>query len=153
VGVHVVKTVTAQVAHEVSLSLGILARPQSVDNVFILIDEDAAAGAAIGADALLALKKPDPLFIEKVLAAQGPDRAEIDHVPSQFVVERLARKDINLRMIAPVDDLELGGAADFTGEAHAARAHDAAIGKEGNRIADIGFVRWSILDIDHPALR
>src|SRR5439155_25688446 len=115
--------------------LGILSRMQAIDDVFILVDKDAAAGATIRTDAFLGLEEPDPLLVEEILAAQCADRTEIDHVASQLVVQGLARKDVDLGMIAPVDDLEFCGATDLTGEADAARTHDAADGEQSDRFA------------------
>ncbi len=43
--------------------------------------------------------------IEKILAAQCANRANIDHITSELVVERIARKNVDLGMIASVDDL------------------------------------------------
>ena len=52
------------------------------------------------------LHEPDPLLVEKILVAQRPDRAQIDHIARQFVGQRkfgLARvvaKDVDL-FVAP----------------------------------------------------
>ena len=70
VGMDVMKTVSAVVAHEVALRLRILARPQPINDLLILIDENTAAGAAVGADTLLRAQKPDPLLVEKIFAAE-----------------------------------------------------------------------------------
>ena len=50
------------------------------------------------------------MLVEEILAAQGPDRAEIDDVAGQLVVERLAGEDVDLGVVAAVDDLQLGRA-------------------------------------------
>ena len=42
------------------------------------------------------LEEPDALLVKKILAAQGADRAEIDDVAGQLVVQRLAREDVDL---------------------------------------------------------
>ena len=55
-------------------------------------------------------------------------------------------------MIAPVDDLQLGRAADFARKADAARTHDAAVREQADRVADVRLVGRSILLVDHPAL-
>src|SRR5439155_10911874 len=115
------------VAHEMALRLRIETRPETIDDVLVFIDEDAAPGAAIRADGLVRFEGPNALLVKEVFTAQGPHRAEIDDVAGQLVVARLAGEDVDLRMVAAVDDLQLRRAADFPREADAARAHDAAI--------------------------
>src|SRR5262249_26973900 len=128
---------TALVTHEMPLRLRVLARAQAVDNVLVVIDRDAAAGAATGAHALLLLEEADPLRIEEVLVAQGADGAQIDDVAGELVVARLAGENVDLRVVAAVDDLQLGRAADLAGKTDAARAHDAAVGEQGDVLADV----------------
>src|SRR5437660_46488 len=82
-------------------------RPQPVDNVLVAIGPDAAAGAAVGANAPLRLEEPDALLVQEVLAAQGADRTQIDDVAGQLVVARLAGEDVDLGVVAAVDDLQL----------------------------------------------
>src|SRR5262249_34677378 len=119
--IDVVKTESALVADEVALRLWIGPRPQAVHDVLVAIDVDAAPGAAIRADALLLLQIPDALFVEKVLAAQGADGAQIDDVAGQFVLQRLAGKHVNLAAVTAVDDLQFGRSSDLAREADAAR--------------------------------
>ena len=142
-----------QITHEMALRLGILTRPKAVDDVLIRIEMDAAAGAAIRANAVRILEVPDALLVKEVLAAQGADRADIHDIAGQLVVARLAGEDIDFRMVAAVNDLQLGCAADLAGETHAARAHDAAVRKQGDLIADVVLIGRLILVVDHPALR
>src|SRR5262249_11346118 len=123
------------------------------DDVLIVIDEDAATRAAIGTDALLRLEEPDPMFVQEVLAAQGPNRTEIDHVAREFVVDWPARENIDLGMMAAVDDVQLRRTANFAREANTARTHDAAIREERDVLADIGLVGRLVLVVDHPAGR
>ena len=66
------------------------------------------------------LQPPDALLVEKILAAQRTDRAEIDHVAGQLVVARLARENVDLLVRAAIDNLQFGGAADLAREADAA---------------------------------
>jgi hypothetical protein len=80
--VDVLEPKSSFVAHEVPLGLRVLPRPQPVDFVLVLIDMDAASGRAAGAHALGMLKPPDPLFVQKVFAAQSTHRAKIDDVAS-----------------------------------------------------------------------
>src|SRR5229473_6699932 len=105
-----------------ALSLGIFSWPQAIDNVLVRVEVNAAAGAAIGTDAFRVLEIPNPLLIKKILAAQGADRTDINHIAGEFIVARLAGKNVDLRVMAAIDDLQLGRAADLASEAHAARA-------------------------------
>ena len=66
------------------------------------------------------LHEPDALLVQKVLVAQRPDRAQIDHVARQLVVQRIAGEDVDLFVAAAIDDHQLAGAGDLAGEAHAA---------------------------------
>src|SRR5262249_36523485 len=137
----------------IPLRLGVLPRPEAVNDVLVMIDEDATARTTIRTDALLILQVPDPLLVEEILAAQGSDRTQIDHVAGQFIVTGFAGKDVDFRMVAAVDDLQLGGAADLAREADAARAHDTAVREQGDLVADVGLVGRLVLFVDHPALR
>src|SRR5205085_863519 len=139
-GVDVVVTQPAVVAHEMPLGLGIDPGTQAVDDVLVAVEVDAAAGGTVGANAVFRLEVPDAVLVQEVLAAQGPDRAQVHNVAGQLVVEGLAGEDVDFRVVAAVDDLQLRLAADLAREAHAARAHDAAVGEQGDVVADAGFV-------------
>src|SRR5262249_7458005 len=139
------------VTHEVTLRLGILPRPQAIEDVFILVNKNAAAGAAVYTNAFLRPQEPDALLVKEILAAQGTDGAEIDDITGQLVLQWLAGEDVDLGVISPVDDLKFRRAANFTRKAHAARAHDAAIGEETNRIADVRLIGRRVFLVDHPA--
>ena len=67
-----------------------------IDAVLVLLDPDRAAGRAAGADAGVPLHEPDPLLVEEILVAQRADRAEIDHVARELVVQREAGHDVDL---------------------------------------------------------
>ena len=53
------------------------------------------------------LQEPDPLLVEEVLVAQRADRAEVDDVAGQLVVQRMAGKDVDLVVAAAIDDQQL----------------------------------------------
>ena len=89
------RTEAAVVAHEVALSLRILARLEAEDSLVVLIDLDAASGRAIGADTVGGFQPPDSLLIEKILAAKCSDRTKINNVSSQFVIARFTGEDID----------------------------------------------------------
>src|SRR5262249_27035595 len=99
------KSKPAFVAHEVPLSTRIFPRPQPVNDIFILVNKNAASCAAIGADALLGPQEPDTLLVKEILTAKCAHRAKIDHVAGQLVIEGLAWEDVNFGMIAPVRHL------------------------------------------------
>ena len=96
-----------------------------------------AAGRAAGAHAVVPLHEPDTLLVEKILVAQRPDRAQIDHAARQFVGQRIAGKHVDFLVAAAVDDHQLGGAGNFAVKPHAAAAHHAAIDEQRDRIAHV----------------
>ncbi len=151
-GVDIVVAQPAVVAHEIALRLLVFARPQTVDDVFVAVEENAATRRAVGTDTVLRLEVPDAVLVEEVLATQGTDGAQVHHVARQLVVERLVGKDVDFAVMAAVDDLQFGGAADLAGEADAARAHDAAVGEQGNVVADVRLVGRRVLVVDHAAV-
>src|SRR5262249_1396935 len=93
---------------------------------------------------------PNPLLVQKILASQGADGAEVNNIGGQLVINRLIGEDVDLGVMAPVDDLQLSRAGDLARKADAARAHNATIGEERNIATEDGFVRRRILFIDHP---
>src|SRR5690606_29427328 len=62
-----------------------------------------------------------------VAPRQRADRAEVDDVARAVVVERLAREGVDDLARAAPEDAENRVAGDLLHEAHAARAHDAAL--------------------------
>src|SRR5690606_11997362 len=62
-----------------------------------------------------------------VAPGERADRAEIDDVAGVVVLERLAREDVDDLARAAPEDAEDRIAGDLLHEAHAARAHDAAL--------------------------
>src|SRR5262249_18333040 len=110
-------------------------------------------GAAVRANALLRLQKPDALLVKKVLAAQGADRTDVDHVARQLVVARFTWKHVDFGVCATVDDQQFPGAADLAGEAHAPAAHDGAVGEKSDVVADVILVGLDELFVLHPTVR
>jgi hypothetical protein len=88
----VLETESPFIAHEVTLGLWILSRPQTVNLVLRLVDMDAAAGRASGADALSMLQPPNTFLVKEILAAQSPYRTQVDHVTSQLVIAGFDRE-------------------------------------------------------------
>ena len=75
--------------------------------------------------------------MQEVFVEQGPDRAKVDDVAGERVVDRLAGEDVDLGMIAAPHHLELARLRDLAGEPHAPRAHDAAILVELDQRPDV----------------
>ena len=56
------------------------------------------------------LEQPDALLEEEILVEQRPDRAEVDDVAGEFVVERLAGEDVDLFLVPAAIDEQLARA-------------------------------------------
>ena len=98
----------------------------------------------------MSLHEPDPLLIQKILVPQRPDRAQIDHAAGKFVRQRIAGEHVDFLMVAAIDDHQLAGAGDLTGEPHAAAAHHTAIDKQRDRIAHVALTAREWPDISPP---
>ena len=66
--------------------------------------------ASTGADRRRLLQQPHALLEQKILVQQRPDRAEIDHVARQLVVQRLARENVDLLPVPAAIDVQLARA-------------------------------------------
>ena len=75
--------------------------------------------------------------MQEVLVEQGSDRAEVDNVARQGVVDRFAGKDVDLGMTAAAHHLQLAGLRDFAGEPHTPRAHDAPVHVELDEVRNV----------------
>src|SRR5579864_1994934 len=82
--VHIVVAEAALVAHEIALGLRVLARSETVDDVFIGVEIDAAPRAAIRAHAVLLLQVPDALLVEEILAAGAPTGQRSTTLPASL---------------------------------------------------------------------
>ncbi len=71
------------------------------------------------------------------LVGQRADRAHVDDIARQFGGQRLAVVGADLQVLAAVHAAQLVGAGDVRGEAHAARALDAAGHLGGDQRADV----------------
>jgi hypothetical protein len=89
---------------------------------------------------------PDTLPVEERLVEQGADWTEIHHVAGQGVIDRSARKDIDLGAVGPPDDLQFARLGDLAGEPDAAGAHDAPVLVQLDLVGDV-FAR-----VDDPLL-
>ncbi len=77
IAVDVLPAEAAFVAHEVALRHRVRPRRQAIELVFVLIDVDAATGAAAWADALGRLQPPDALLVQEIRRTERPDRADV----------------------------------------------------------------------------
>ena len=133
------------IAHEAPLSLWVLTWLQAIEDVFVLIDADAATRAATGADTVLRVQPPDALFVQEVFAAQCADGAQIHDVACQLVIAGIAGENIDLFVGSAADDLQFGSATDFTSKPDTSRAHNTAIGEQRDLIADVVLIRLDVL--------
>jgi hypothetical protein len=148
--VEVMPAVAALVADPPLVDVRVLARLEPVDGVLVVLGVDGAPGRAATADVGLALQEPDPLLVEEVLVAKRPHRAEIDHVPRELVVERMAREDVDLLLGAAAGDHQLSGAGNLAGEPHAPRAHDAAVDEQRDGWPDVALAAVERLQVGPP---
>jgi hypothetical protein len=100
--------------------------------VLVSLDADVAARAAARTDRRRLLQVPDAHFEAKIAIRKRADRADVDNIASQGIVENRAGKKSNGRMVAAVDDSQLVGMGHFLQEAHAASAFDAPLAVENN---------------------
>jgi hypothetical protein len=92
------------------------------------------------------------LFVEEILVEQRPNRAEVNHVASQRIIDRHARKDIDLGMVPACHHLKLTRLGDLSGEPDAAGTHDAAVLVEEDRVGHI-FLGVDCPFFDEPVVR
>ena len=119
--------VPALVADPVIVDERIVAGLEPPECAAVLLGADVAAGRAARADRVVLREEPGPLLVQEIFVEQGADRAEVDDVAGQRVVDRLAGKDVDLGMVAAPHHLELAGLGDLAGEPDAPGAHDAAV--------------------------
>src|SRR5690606_32021860 len=117
--------------------LEVLAGLDAVNAALVVLDPDVVAAGGDAVDGRGSLQEPHALGEQEVLVEQRAHRADVDDVRAQLVVQRPAGEDIDLALVAAAGDHQLARAGHFAGEAHAAGAHDAAIGVEGDVRPDI----------------
>jgi hypothetical protein len=129
--------VAGVVADPPVVHVGVEARLDAPDLPLVVVQLDVLAAGVHGRDAGRLLQQPHPLLEQEVLVQQRPDRAQVDHVPGQLVVQRPAREDVDLLGAAAPVDVQLAGAAHLTGEPHAPGTHDAPVVVEQHVEADV----------------
>src|SRR5690606_38529165 len=81
---------------------------------------------------------PGARLVQEVLVEQRADRADVDDVRMErTVIETLLEERVDHRAMTPLHDAEQIVLRDFAHEAHAARAHDAAVAVVENVPAEV----------------
>ena len=119
------------------VDLEVRPRLEPVHRAFVMLDPEVVAARGDAVDRRGLLEEPHPLLEEEVLVEERADRTDVRHVAGELVVEGASREDVDLLHRAAAVDDELGGAGHLAGEAHAPRAHDAAVGVEKDVGADV----------------
>ena len=122
-------------------------KPPKLSAIFFRMD--VAAGRATGANGIVLRKEPGPLFVQEIFVEQGTYRAEVDNISGKRIVEGLPREDVDLRVIATIDDLEFCCARDLASEPDAPGTHDATVLVELNVGRDV-FTRIDDPLFDEP---
>ncbi|MCW0449263.1 hypothetical protein NB706_002097 [Xanthomonas sacchari] len=101
------------------------------------VQEQVGAHRVVVAQRLARHQFPGPRAELEHLVGQRADRAHVDHVAGQLGGQRLAVVGTDLQVLAAVHAAQLVGAGDVRGEAHAARALDAAGHLGGDQRPDV----------------
>ena len=133
----VVIAIAAVIADPPLVHVRILPRLDAVDVILILFGKDRAAGRAVRADLGMPLHEPDALRVEEILVPQRTDRAEIDDIARQLVLQRKALDDVDLFVSTTIDDEQLARTTHFAREADTASAHHTAVDEQRDRITDV----------------
>jgi len=118
----------ALVAHPDLVHFLVAAREQPVELRAAALDVGVAAVRTTGADAGALVDEPDARLEAEVGVQERADRAYIDRITRIVAIERLPGKRGYQGMVAAIDHRELRLLRDLVHEAHAAGAHDAALG-------------------------
>ena len=129
------EAVAALVADPPPVHVGVVARLDARDPAALVVvgpppavvHLDVAAPRAPVADRAGGVEVPHPDLEAELPVGERAHRADVDDVARVVVLERLAREEPDLRVVAPVEDAELAGAGHLVAEPHAARAEDAAL--------------------------
>src|SRR5690606_22898056 len=101
---------------------------QTLHQVVARVDPDVAALRAVRADRRRVVQVPDARLVQEVLVEQRADRADVDDVRvERAVVEPLLEERVDHGAMPALHDAQEVVLRDLAHEAHAARAHDAAI--------------------------
>src|SRR5580692_7409926 len=112
----------ALIAHPVGIYFRIVARLVAIDAPAMMIDIDRASALASAADRGRAMQVPDAHAEAEIFFGERADRADIDHVTGIFIIDRLARINVDLVVIAAIENRQLARMRDLVEEASAARA-------------------------------
>src|SRR5207245_2613386 len=126
---------------------------QAVDHFAAALRVDVAAVAAAGADGGRLVHEPDARLEAEVAVEERPHRADVHGVAAVLAVQGLAGEGGDQRVRASVDDGQLRLLGDLVHEAHAAGAHDAALGVVDHlRPEDLALGLVQLVDADARGL-
>ena len=125
----------------------------AVELALVVLEGDVVARGRDAVNRRGSLEEPHALGEEEVLVEQRTNGAEVDHVRRQLVVQRHAREDIDLALVAAPVDGEFGRPRYLAREPHAAGAHDAPVGVDVDVGAEIllGLLDLGLLEARHAA--
>lgn len=115
----------------------------SPDLAGVFFGADVTACRATGADRVVLGEEPDPLIVKEVFVQQSTNRAEVNHIASQWVIQWMIREDRDFAVVPSTHHLQFRCTCDFAGKPHAPGAHDAAIRVEYNQVGNL-FARLNI---------
>src|SRR5579871_5689517 len=95
------------VAHPVGIYFRIVTRLVAVDTRAMMADVDRASALASATDRGRAMQVPDAHPEAKILLGERADRANMDHVAGVLIIHRLARIDVDLVVIAAIENRQL----------------------------------------------
>ena len=136
------------VADPPAVDATVVTRLDAVHDAFVVLEEDVLSAGIDGGNGRCLLEEPNALLEKEILVQQGPHRAEIDHVARQLVVAGLAGKYVDFLAVPAAIDVQLAGPGNFAREAHATRAHDAAIRVEIDVVAHVFFGLFGLVFLE-----
>ena len=138
----------ARVSHPRVVHGVVLARGDAVDFSFAGPHGGVGASGGFGVDAGRLLEEPDAHLEAEVGARERAHWADIDRV-ERVVVRELAAGEAGQRVVGTaVHEAQDGVLGDFGGEAHAARAEDAAFVVECDAWPEAGVLRLGVFFVD-----
>ena len=147
-GVDGLEKFAAGVGHPRVVHGVVLARRDAVDLAFAGPDGRVRAGGGFGVDARGLLQEPDAHLETEVGARERADGADVDRVERVIVIQFAAREAGQRVVGTAVDEAQDRVLGDLAGEAHAARAEDAAFVVERDARPEAGLLRLGVLLVD-----
>ena len=149
--------------HRLEVEAALVAQPAPVHRVAVdalvaqqlvaaRLHGDAAPHRARRAGALGLVEVPRPGLEAVRLGRERPDRADLHGVAAEVRGERLVGEGHDLRLVAPLDEVDERVAGHVLGEPRAAVAEDAPLAVEVDEVADGDGLLVVALLLDHAAL-